>query len=88
MTTSPPEVTTNGLVLWRMRRSPEEQLWCSVRDHADELALIFQDPSTPGATVAERHSHIGPLVDRATHMRDQLSAAGWTVVDVDFDEPD
>ena len=75
-------------MLWRMRRSPEEQLWCSVRDHSGELALIVQDPSTPRTAVAESHSHIRSLVDRATIMCDQLSAAGWTVVDVDFDEPD
>ena len=88
MTTALPEVTTHGLVLWRMRRSPEKQLWCSVRDHAGELALIVQDPSTPRLAVAENHSHVGSLVDRATHLWDQLHAAGWTVVDVDLDEPD
>ena len=71
-----------------MRRSPEEQLWCSVRDHAGELALIIQDPGTPRTAVAENHSHIRSLVARATRMRDHLNAAGWTVVDVDFDEPD
>ena len=81
-------MTTHGLVLWRMRRSPEEQLWCSVRDHAGELALIVQDPSTPRTAVAESHLDIGPLVDRAAHMQDQLEAAEWTVVDVDLDEPD
>lgn len=75
-------------MLWRMRQSPEQQLWCSVRDHAGELALIFQDPSTPRTAVTESHPLIGSLIDRAAHVQDRLRAAGWQIVDVDLDEPD
>jgi len=38
--------------------------------------------------VIEVHPHIGPLIDRAEHLRDQFEATGWQTVDVDIDEPD
>ena len=88
MTTYLPEVTAEGLILWRMRRSPHEQLWCSVHDFAGELSLTIQNPAKPGTADAEVHSNIGSLIDHADHMRDQLLAGGWEIVDVDLDEPD
>ena len=88
MTTCLPEVPAHGLVLWRLRRSPEEQLWCTVRDFAGELALVVQDQATPRTAVAEPHSDIARLIDRAETQREQLMAAGWQLVDVDLDEPD
>ena len=81
-------MTAHGLVLWRMRRSPDQQLWCSVCDRASELALTVQDPAERRTAVAEPHAHIGSLIDRAENLRDQLEAAGWQLVDVDLDEPD
>ena len=88
MTTCLPEVTARGLVLWRLRRSPEEQLWCSVRDFGGDLAFVVQDPAAPRTAVAEPHRDIASLVDRAETLRAQLRAAGWQLVDVDLDEPD
>ncbi len=88
MTTYLPEVTAEGLVLWRVRRSPDEQLWCSVHDFVGELSMTVHNPSTPRTADAEVHSNIGSLIDRADHLQKQLLAAGWEVVDVDLDEPD
>ena len=85
---TPPELTAQGLVLWRLRRSPEEQLWCSVHDFAGDLSLIVQDPAAPRTAAAEAHQHIESLVNRADRLRDQLLAAGWELVDADLDEPD
>ena len=88
MTTYLPEVTAEGLILWRMRRSPHEQLWCSVHDFAGELSLTIQNPAQPGTADAEVHSNIGSVIDHADRMRDQLLAGGWEIVDIDLDEPD
>ena len=81
-------MTAHGLVLWRLRRSPEEQLWCTVRDFAGELALVVQNQATPRTAIAEPHPDIARLIDRAETLREQLMAAGWQLVDVDLDEPD
>ena len=83
-----PEVTTDGLILWRLRRAPERQLWCAVSEFAGELALTIHDIPTDRMPVAETHWDIGSLVDRAEALRAQFLAAGWEAVDVDFDEPD
>ena len=88
MTTFLPEVTAHGLVLWRLRRSPGEQLWCSTLDLADELALTVQDPTTQRAVITETHSHIGSLINRAEKLQRELEAAGWQLIDVDLDVPD
>ena len=90
MTTVLPEVTTSGLVLWRLRLSSAQQRWCSVRipPGAGELVLTICDPGTDRPLMSEAHADIGRLIDRAESLRDQLVAAGGVIVDVDLDEPD
>jgi hypothetical protein len=84
------ELTTQGLVLWRLRRSSNQQLWCTVFEREGELALTFHDPATDRRPVAETHPHIGPLMDRADELRVLLVGAGWeeSGVDLDESEPD
>ena len=82
------ELTAQGLVLWRLRRSSNQQLWCTVFERDGELALTFHDPAADRRPVAETHSHVGPLMDdRADELRVLLVGAGWSEVDVDLDEP-
>ncbi len=88
MTVLLPELTARGLVLWRLRRSADQQLWCSVRDRGGELGLTVHEPSADRTLVSELHPNIAPLVARAERLREQLVGAGWQVVDVDLDEPD
>ena len=83
-----PEVTSSGLVLWRLRRSPVEQYWCSVCDQDGELVLTLRNPASSGMTVSETHADVGTLVDRAERLRQQFCSAGWVRVDIDFDELD
>ena len=88
MTTLLPELTAKGLVLWRLRWSPEQPLWCSVRGGAGGLTLTVHNPATDQTSVREAHPTVTILVDRAENLRSQLVAAGWKALDVDFDEPD
>ena len=88
MTVLLPELTASGLVLWRLRRSSDQQLWCSVRDRDGELGLTVHEPAADRTLVSELHQSITPLVNRADNLRHQLVDAGWQVVDVDLDEPD
>ena len=88
MTTSFPEVSADGLVLWRVRRSPDAQLWCTVRDgKRGGLVLTLHDPGKRRREVTKCFSHIGSLVEWAERVRGRLVTAGWQVVDVDLDEP-
>ncbi len=81
-----PELTTDGLVLWRLRE-PNRQLWCTVEDFAGQLALRVYDPGTGHTAVAEAHT-VASVVGRADELRIQFVAEGWELVDVDLDEPD
>ena len=83
-----PELTVDGLVLWRLRRETHQQLWCSVSDFAGEFALTVNNLGTGQVLVAEAHPEIVPLMNRAWGLRDQFVSAGWEEVDVDLDEPD
>jgi len=83
-----PELLSDGLVLWRLRRSPEESFWCSVSDREGRLVLTIQSPSNTRLTMSESHTHIRSIIDRADRLQEQFCAAGWVEVDVDFDEPD
>ena len=88
MTIPLPELTASGLVLWRLRRSSDQQLWCAVRDRGGELVLTVHEPALDRTLVSELHPTITALVNRAERLHGELVDAGWQVVDVDFDEPD
>ena len=75
MTTLIPELTTRGLILWRLRRSPDEQLWCSVCDLAGELTLTVHAPGMPRTSMAEVHPHVGSLVERASTLQQHESSS-------------
>ena len=77
MTTSLPEVSAEGLVLWRVRRSPDVQVWCSVRSEAGGLVLTLHDPWKTRREVTKSYAHIGSLVESAQRVRGRLVAAGW-----------
>ena len=76
-----PEVTSHGLVLWRLRRDRTRQLRCEVKDLSPVLLLRVHDPMTSRTVVSESHDNIRVTVDRARYLRDQYIEAGWTFVD-------
>lgn len=88
MPTLLPELTADGLVLWRVRRSPEHQLWCVVGDFGGELTLTVYDLASDKVPVKEVHSAIASLVSRADALQREFTATGWELIDVDLDEPD
>ena len=88
MAPSFPEVTTQGLILWRVRHSDGDQSWCGVSIEDGELELFVYNPETDKTPLAETHLHITSLLQRAERIRDDYVARGWQLVDVDFGEPD
>ena len=83
MTTLLPELTAQGLVLRRVRLSPGQQLWCSVRDGSGGLTLSLRNPATDQTSVAEADPSNTLLIDRGKNLRDQLVAAGWKAFDAE-----
>ena len=83
-----PELTADGLVLWRVRRAPEHQLWCVVGDFGGQLTLTVYDLSSDKVPVEEVHPAIASLVSRAEVLQREFTTAGWESIDVDLDEPD
>ena len=89
MITRLPEFTATGLALWRLRRSPDEQLWCSAYYlGSDELVRVVHDQATQQPVVEETYVSIARLIECADRVRHPFEAHGWQEVDVDLDEPD
>ena len=76
-----PEVTSQGLVLWRLRKDRARQLWCEVKDQSSTLLIRVHNPVTSRTAVSETYDSIQLAVDRADYLRDQYTAAGWQLVD-------
>ena len=82
------ELTTDELLLWRVRWASDNQLWCVVENFCGDMTLTIYDHGTNRPALTEVHETIASVVSRADALRDQAIAAGWEVVDVDLDEPD
>lgn len=78
-----PEVTADGLVLWRVRKTKGRQAWCYVTEFCGEVTLSVHDLGTDDVFIAEVHSSLLPLVERADRIRRQLLATGWEDYDPD-----
>ena len=82
MPTRVPELTANGLVLWRLGRD-KRQVCCEVRDVAEGLSLRVHDPGQARTAVSEVHETVEAIVTRADRLRTQFAAAGWHLCDDD-----
>lgn len=82
-----PELSTDGLILWRLRRTSDDQLWCSASAFAGELALTVHDLASDQVRVTETHWDVVSLVDRSDELRNDFIELGWIPVDVDLVEP-
>ena len=78
-----PEVTADGLVLWRVRRTPDRQAWCYVTEFCGEVTLSVHDLGTDDVFIAEVHASLPSLVERAERIRRKLLATGWDEYDPD-----
>ena len=81
MTTSLPEVTDRGLVLWQLHRGTNRFLTCSVLGSGGNGVLTVYDPTTPRVVRTEAHTDIVSLVYRAREFQEALLANGWQDLD-------
>ena len=68
---------TAGLVLWRLRGSDVDQLWCHVKYDGDALILTVHQMVTGDVAIVEPHRDIDTLLSRADQLQDTCVSAGW-----------
>ena len=84
MTAHAPEITTQGLVLWRLQRSPERHIRCLVGRFGAKLVLAVH--SEGKVLVAESHSDIVSIVSQSDAMRASYLRKGWEEVESERDD--
>ena len=77
-----PEVAAEGLVLWRVRQPPNQELWCCITECCGEVILGIHDLVTDDVLFAEVHWDVVSLVSQAEELRDEYLAAGWHAFDL------
>ena len=78
MTAHAPEITTQGLVLWRLQRSPERHIRCLVGRFGAKLVLAVH--SEGKVLVAESHTIVS-VVSQSDAMRASYLRKGWEEVE-------
>ena len=84
MTAHAPEITTQGLVLWRLQRLPERHIRCLVGRFGAKLVLAVH--SEGKVLVAESHSDIVSIVSQSDAMRASYLRKGWEEVESERDD--
>lgn len=79
------EVARDGLILWRLTRSQDRDLWCLVFETSIGFVLVVEDhpEGSEPPCMSERHADIIALVGRTDTLKDTFLRDGWTEVDVD-----
>ena len=84
MTAHAPEITTQGLVLWRLQQTPERHIRCLVGRFGAKLVLAVH--SEGKVLVAESHSDIVSVVTQSDAMRASYLRKGWEEVESERDD--
>ncbi len=84
MTAHVPEITTQGLVLWRLQRTPERHVRCLVGRFGAKLVLAVH--SEGKVLVAESHSDIISVVTQSDAMRASYLRQGWEELESERDD--
>jgi hypothetical protein len=79
------EVARDGLILWRLMRSGDRDLWCLVFETSIGFFLEVDDhpEGTEPPCMSERHADVIALVTRTDTLKNAFLQNGWTEVDVD-----
>ena len=84
MTALAPEITSQGLALWRLKRSSTRHIRCLVGRFSGKLVLAIH--SEGKVLVAESHSDIVRLVNQAEAMKAAYLRKGWTEIESEQDD--
>jgi hypothetical protein len=79
------EVARDGLILWRLTRSGDRDLWCLVFETSIGFFLVVEDhpEGTEPPCMSERHADVIALVRRSDTLKDAFLRDGWLDADVD-----
>jgi hypothetical protein len=79
------DLMANGLILWRLARGAQSDLWCLVFEHPRGLCFVLDDDphGTQPYTDYGEHADIVSLVKRTDELKAALMQCGWTELDVD-----
>ncbi len=75
-----PELSSGGVILWQLRRSPEHGAWCYVSEFCGELTLVTHDTLSGRVPQAEGCVDTIQLMTRSEALRRRLLTAGWQEV--------
>jgi len=77
------ELTSDGLVLWRLSATGQSDLWCLVFEFPDAFYFVLEDDphGIEPPRVTERHCDIDTLIDRAEGLKRSLLLCGWTDIE-------
>ena len=84
MSVRAPEVTDQGLALWRLHRPPDQHLRCLVGTYENKLVLAIRAEGK--MLLVESHADITALMQRADTMRESYLKQGWEVYDSPKDD--
>lgn len=75
-----PEIPQSGLVLWRLRHAPAQQIECAVTiNFKGDLSLTLRNVPSCKLLVAEAHADVRSLVRHADDLRLTFVAGGWRI---------
>ena len=72
------EPTAPPVVVWHLRRMPDQALWCLATKVGHLYALtVCRDTSPRARPMRERFADIASLVTRAEQVKEEFLAMGW-----------
>ena len=81
-----PELTPDGLVLWRLQQNRDHQLCCYVTEFCGEITLSIHDLDTGEVPIAETHFDVSTLVHRTEQLRRDFLTTGWLPFELDEED--
>jgi hypothetical protein len=79
------ELTTGGLILWRLSTSGQSDLWCVVFELRGGFYVVLDD-DPEGCTPYKIHEHFDDIVGLmglAEALKSALLQSGWRDVDIE-----
>ena len=81
----PSDLTSAGVILWRLSTTGQDDLWCFVFEHPENFYLVLDsDPEgTKPYRLCKQYTDIVSLVNRAEVLKCSLLQSGWIDIEVE-----